>query len=632
MRTIQILQKYFLEDNETFLTGLYRELLNREPDSGGFSYYLDFLNNGRLKIDVLREILRSEEFGQLISQAKIIQVLQRTMDQNGFEFVKQIYYVILGKMPTLAQIHMTIEKLSNKSQSKVGLLQNLLLSEEILTQISQKNPSNAPEFSVLNSLLSICKLEGQEFGNKLFFELFDVDSEQNRLIDWEKSKVEIYKTLINSPEFTQQFNTDVSLNCLKRFQQLIKLYEEEFITGIYQECLNREPDAGGFKYYLRLLKTGTKRLEIIRDILLSNEASDILQPKAETKSEPIRNFKFNPSSRQFRKDMEKILKNHNFPYETNIIVKGGGLGDFIQMTAVAKALKMKNPEYPVVAAIVGLFGSYASVFDDHPYIDLTIECIDYGISDSDVVKSLAGLVENVFEIRYISRCYGTWKNANFSYVNEWYFDSFPFSGCRLDDLNMHVCDLMLHSLGLEQYGDCNDVCITPDKVPEVIPGDYVVVCNSPGSIAGQLKEWHVEEWDELIKWLNSIGIIPVQLGAKYDKLLHSGVMDLRGITTPRQAAGYLQLSRGYIGVEGGLFHLAKAVGAPAVVIFASTSPICFAYPDTRVVTKNTCRPCWWNGPWSYGKCIRGSNHCLNLPDWKSVSVEVSQMLGERREI
>ena len=206
-----------------------------------------------------------------------------------------------------------------------------------------------------------------------------------------------------------------------------------------------------------------------------------------------------------------------------------------------------------------------------------------------------------------------------------------FHCVEFDDFNMHVSDIMLHSLGLEKYADCNDVCVTPDEVPEAIPGDYVIVCNSSGSVSGQLKEWTLEEWDELIKWLNSIGIIPVQLGTKTDQLLNSGVMDLRGKTTLRQAAGYLKLSRGYIGVEGGLFHLSKAVGAPAVVIFAATPALFYAYPDTRVVTKNTCRPCMWAGTWVDGQCIRGSQYCLNLPDWKSVSAEVSKMLDEKNK-
>lgn len=292
---------------------------------------------------------------------------------------------------------------------------------------------------------------------------------------------------------------------------------------------------------------------------------------------------------------------------------------------------MKYPDYPVVAAVSGAYGSYLSIFDDHPYIDAKLECRDYGLYDSEVVKSLEGLTENLFDLRYVSRSYGKQANVEFFLKNSWYYDNYPFSGCRAADFNMHVCDIMLHSLGLEPYANCNDVCITHEEVPEEISGDYVIVCNNSGSVAGQLKEWEMEEWHELINWLNSKGITPVQLGTKSDILIHSGVMDLRGRTTLRQAAGYLKFSKGYIGIEGGLFHLAKAVGAPTMVIFASTSPCCFAYPDTTVVTKGVCQPCWWTGTWIDGKCIHGCQSCLNLPDWKNVSKKVSKMLKKRRE-
>lgn len=104
------------------------------------------------------------------------------------------------------------------------------------------------------------------------------------------------------------------------------------------------------------------------------------------------------------------------------------------------------------------------------------------------------------------------------------------------------------------------------------------------------------------------------------------VLDLRGKTTLKQSAGYIKFSKAYIGVEGGLFHMAKAVNTPAVVIFSTTPSACFAYPDTIVVSKKVCRPCWWTEPWSYSKCMRGCNNCLNLPDWKMVAREVSELL------
>jgi ADP-heptose:LPS heptosyltransferase len=636
MRAIQKIQNYFSEDNESFLTGLYKELFNREPDIDGFKYHIRNLNDGFSRIDVFKEIVSSKEFGILISEAKIIQTLQKTFLKNDYEFIKQLYLVIFGESPKLSQLQNDKEKLRKNSISKIGLIQTLLLNEEIIIQLTQTNPLKFTKSSIIKTLHRIFHLESPEFHKELIREMYDCHSKQIDLMKnpqfLEKglTKSDIYTSLINSPEFTTQFNNNSSSNCIKILQRLMKLNDEEFIFEVYQECLGREPDSNGFRWYMNYINLGIERIDILREILLSNEACERFIQQIEIINKPVENLCTLPSpSSKLRNYVENTLTNHNLPYKTNIIFKIGGLGDFIQLTPVAKALKTKNPEYPVVAVIGGLFGSYANIFEEHPFIDLAIDVAH--IEDRNNVQSLEGLVENVFDIRYVSRSFGEIKSAKFSYENEWYYHNSPDSGSRLDDLNMHVCDLMLHSLGLEQYADCNDVCIIPDKVPEEIPGDYVVVCNNVGtSFGGPLKEWGAEEWGELIKWLNLKGIIPVQLGGLSDKLMHSGVMDLRGLTTPRQAAGYLKLSRGYIGVEGGLFHLSKSVGTPAVVIFASTSPICFAYPDTRVVTKNTCRPCWWNGPWIHGTCIRGSNSCLNLPDWKSVSIEVEKMISERR--
>jgi hypothetical protein len=302
-------------------------------------------------------------------------------------------------------------------------------------------------------------------------------------------------------------------------------------------------------------------------------------------------------------------------------VKNGGLGDFVQMTAVAKALKTRNPRRPVVAVVE----LHASLLDEHPYIDFAVESGELGIQR--MVKSVIGLTENVFDLRYLSCAYGAWENTDFYFAGKWYYDQYPVSGRRMDDFNMHMCDLMLHSLGLSSYASCQDVCVTPDQVPEEIPTDYVVVCDSVGSVPGQLKRWTEEGWDGLIRWLHTVGLFPVQLGTVHDPLLHSGVLDLRGKTTLRQSAGYLQKAKGYIGVEGGLFHLAKAVGCPAVVIFASTSEVCFAYPDTRVVSRRRCRPCWFESSWLQASCMRGSPACINLPEWKSVAVQAADMLG-----
>ena len=166
----------------TFLTGLYRDLLNREPDSDGFSYFMSFLKNNGTKIDVFREVVKSSEFGTLLSQTKLIHVLQNIISRSDYNFVKQLYHNIWGTAPKLSQLQMNVEKLRNQSISKKGFIQNTLLDEEFLTRLNQPHTSNTPEFSVLNRLITIFNLDRNDFINELYSELFDETFEKIELI------------------------------------------------------------------------------------------------------------------------------------------------------------------------------------------------------------------------------------------------------------------------------------------------------------------------------------------------------------------------------------------------------------------------------------------------------------------
>ncbi|QEK12884.1 DUF4214 domain-containing protein [Crassaminicella thermophila] len=633
MRTFQVLQQLFASNNKTFINGLFREFLNTKPFPKDLAYFTSCLESGNKSRDeILKIIIMSEEFKQLFLQPlRLIQILQEIMYKKEYEFVSQLHSHMFGQYSKLRHIQQDIEFL-RAGITKAEILKKHLLNLQVLKQIPQEKIEqyNNSQINIQKILNDIFKKDNNTFLILLYKELLDRNPNDNELKTFTKAldsglpKAEIFKILIKTPEFNELVQKASYQSRMQIFRRLIKTDEKNFITELYHECHGREPDLNGFQHFIHLLKLGTPKLDILRTILLSEEALNrfhtLCSNDKKTISIPSELWPHVRISTSFREKVKKILKANKLPYKTNILVKTGGLGDFIQITAVAKALKIKEPEYPVVAII----NQYGSLYDEHPYIDLAIECGP--METHQVVKSILGLSENVFDLRYISRAYGTWKNSDYYYKNLWYYEYFPRSGIRIDDLNKHVCDLMLHSLGLEKYANCNDVYIKPDIMIEKIPGDYVVLSSNAGSVAGQLKHWSKDEWNKLIKWLHSQGVIPIQLGLSTDSLLNSSVMDLRGKTTPRQAAGYLKFSKGYIGIEGGLFHLAKAVGTPAVVIFASTSETCFAYPDTYVVTKKLCRPCWWNEPWLQAKCLRGNKTCLNLPNWEDVAYEVSKML------
>lgn len=106
------------------------------------------------------------------------------------------------------------------------------------------------------------------------------------------------------------------------------------------------------------------------------------------------------------------------------------------------------------------------------------------------------------------------------------------------------------------------------------------------------KEWGAERFAEVTQKLASEFSL-VQLGASGDPLLPDVALDLRGKTTLREAAAVQAASQCFIGLEGFLTHLARAVDCPSVVIHGGRAPAgIFDYSaNTNLYGRPTCSPC-----------------------------------------
>lgn len=84
----------------------------------------------------------------------------------------------------------------------------------------------------------------------------------------------------------------------------------------------------------------------------------------------------------------------------------------------------------------------------------------------------------------------------------------------------------------------------------------------------------------------------VQIGAAQDPPLPVA-RDLRGRTSLREAAAILAASEAFVGLEGFLSHLARAVDCPAVVIFGGRAqPEVFGYTcNVNLYSAVDCAPC-----------------------------------------
>ena len=123
------------------------------------------------------------------------------------------------------------------------------------------------------------------------------------------------------------------------------------------------------------------------------------------------------------------------------------------------------------------------------------------------------------------------------------------------------------------------------------------------------KLWDFQKFQKVVNAINSgifgADIKVVQMGVDKDPLLE-GVTDLRGKTTLRQVAAVLHNSDCYIGMEGFLMHLARAVECRSVIIYGGhehsfqSGYICNENLESHV----ECAPCWrWNTCDHGRKCL-----------------------------
>jgi hypothetical protein len=105
------------------------------------------------------------------------------------------------------------------------------------------------------------------------------------------------------------------------------------------------------------------------------------------------------------------------------------------------------------------------------------------------------------------------------------------------------------------------------------------------------KEWGVQNFAAVARQLAPHAKL-VQLGSPRDPALPVDA-DLRGRTTLREAAAILAASDAFVGLEGFLTHLARAVDCPAAVVLGGRAPEeIFGYAANRNFTAfPECGPC-----------------------------------------
>ena len=107
------------------------------------------------------------------------------------------------------------------------------------------------------------------------------------------------------------------------------------------------------------------------------------------------------------------------------------------------------------------------------------------------------------------------------------------------------------------------------------------------------KEWGFEKFQNLVNLINEKANAKIiQIGAKSDELLQN-VIDKRGFPI-RESAAIIKNSIAFIGLEGGLMHLAKSVEKDSVIIYGGfINPEISKYQNNiNVINLVECSPCF----------------------------------------
>ncbi len=162
------------------------------------------------------------------------------------------------------------------------------------------------------------------------------------------------------------------------------------------------------------------------------------------------------------------------------------------------------------------------------------------------------------------------------------------------DTDETLIDQMAQRIGIDPVEPSPRIYLTAaeiEKSGEGLPDVFLTICpEGKMGFTRNRKEWGFENFAKLR------GLLPeyrfVQIGDAQTPLLPD-VIDRRG-TPLRTSAAIMKRSTCFIGLEGGLMHLARSTDTRAVIIYGGLiRPAVSAYPDQLTISCSPdCSPCF----------------------------------------
>lgn len=305
-----------------------------------------------------------------------------------------------------------------------------------------------------------------------------------------------------------------------------------------------------------------------------------------------------------------------------------GLGDTVQLSMYVRGIKKRWPNSEIY-----LFCRYEEVFRNNPDIagfgdikrDNWFEILQHNKNKYDIF----------YDLRYGGNAYYNNKSTQ-ELINaaklqsetfdryRWLYDNFLVANSRLATLNEPIWKVVSDSINVE--------CSPDDMFVEVskTESDYVdefckerkieeyVTVHDWAMFGKQTKCWVSEKWNKVVKFLIANNMKVIQLGTAEEEPF-TGAVNLLGRTSLHQTAAFLKKSKLHIDIEGGLVHVARAVGTKSIVLFGPTPESVFAYEGNISIRSRTCSPCFWKRTNWHVKCMEDKN-CVCMKDLTELQV------------
>lgn len=158
---------------------------------------------------------------------------------------------------------------------------------------------------------------------------------------------------------------------------------------------------------------------------------------------------------------------------------------------------------------------------------------------------------------------------------------------------IHLTRQMNRAIGIDEPGE-PQLYLTRDEIDmakALVPPPYLVVCpQGKQGFSANIKEWGQNNFQIVRDAFPDTTF--VQIGSREVPLMQN-VVDCRGLPL-RTSASILHNATLFLGLEGGLMHMARAVDTRSIIIYGGfIDPAVSSYPEDIAVTGQAgCSPCF----------------------------------------